>query len=328
MKRIFVISLALLTLFVLAGPASAQYKATMKLATITPSDHPTTVGGQKFADLIKERTNGRIVIKVYPAMQLGKGAREIFEGVQQGSIELLVTASGPMGGFVPSINITSLPFLFRDYHHADVVLDGPIGRKLLDDFEKANVKGLSFCETGFRNLTNSKHPVKNIEDAKGLKIRVMENKIDLEAWKAAGVNPTPMAWGEVFTALQQKVIDGQENPIAVIHSTKLWDAGQKYFSLTAHSYSPAPLIMCKKTFESMPKEDQNLFLKTALDAAKYQRKYQRDTEEAKLKEIAAKGVTVTRDVDREAFRKAMAPVYDKFSSQFPKADIDAIRNTK
>jgi len=328
MKRALALSLAAVLVVLWIGPASAQYKATMRLASALPMDHPYMVGAQKFADLITERTKGRIVIKLYPSNQLGKGEREMTEGIQQGAIDLLVTSTGPLGGFSPSINILDFPFLFRNVNHVDLVLDGPIGRKLLDDFEKAQIKALSFWENGFRHLTNSKVAVRNVVDAKGLKIRTMENKIHLSAWKDAGLNPTPMAWGEVFTALQQRVIDGQENPIAVFYSSKFWDAGQKYFSLTSHVYSPAPFIMSKKTFDAMPKEDQALFLKTSYEVGKFQRKVNRDAEEAKLKEIAAKGVTVIQDVDRESFKKAMGPTYEAFSSQFPKADIETIMNAK
>lgn len=328
MKKVFFATLTALVALALAQQAPAQFKASMKLASSVAPDHPYNVGGKKFADLIKERTNGRIDIKIYPAGQLGKGEREMTEGVQQGTIDLLVTSTGPQGGFSPSINILDFPFLFRDYAHVDSVLDGPIGRKLLDDFEKANLKGLAFWENGFRHLTNSKLPVRKVEDAKGLKIRTMENKVHLAAWKAAGLNPTPMAFGEVFTALQQKVIDGQENPVAVIYSSKFWDAGQKYFSFTAHVYSPAILMMSKKVFDSMPKEDQELFLKTALEVGKFQRKLNRDDEDRKMKEMEAKGVQVIRDVDRESFRKAMSPIYEQFSSQFPKAEIETIMNAK
>jgi TRAP-type transport system periplasmic protein len=328
MKRALALSVAAVLVVLWIGPASAQYKATMRLASALPMDHPYMVGAQKFADLITERTKGRIVIKLYPSNQLGKGEREMTEGIQQGAIDLLVTSTGPLGGFSPSINILDFPFLFRNVNHVDLVLDGPIGRKLLDDFEKAQIKALSFWENGFRHLTNSKVAVRNVVDAKGLKIRTMENKIHLSAWKDAGLNPTPMAWGEVFTALQQRVIDGQENPIAVFYSSKFWDAGQKYFSLTSHVYSPAPFIMSKKTFDAMPKEDQALFLKTSYEVGKFQRKVNRDAEEAKLKEIAAKGVTVIQDVDRESFKKAMGPTYEAFSSQFPKADIETIMNAK
>ena len=328
MKRALVLCLAMVMVVLWIGPASAQYKANMRLASTQPMDHPYMVGAQKFADLINERTSGRIVIKLYPSNQLGKGEREMTEGIQQGAIDLLVTSTGPLGGFSPSINILDFPFLFRDFNHVDLVMDGSIGRKLLDDFEKANIKALSFWENGFRHLTNSKIAVKKVEDAKGLKIRTMENKIHLAAWKDAGLNPTPMSWGEVFTALQQKVIDGQENPIAVIYSNKLWDAGQKYFSFTAHVYSPSPFLMSKKTFDAMPKADQDLFVKTSYEVGKFQRKINRDAEDAKLKEMAEKGVTVIRDVDRESFKKAMAPTYDAFSKEFPKAEIENIMNAK
>ena len=187
---------------------------------------------------------------------------------------------------------------------------------------------LAFWENGFRHLSNSKVAVKKVEDGKGLKIRTMENKVHLAAWKTAGLNPTPMAMGEVFTALQQKVIDGQENPVAVYYNSKFWDAGQKHFSLTGHVYSPAPFLMSKKIFDAMPKEDQALFKKTAMEMAKFQRKVNRDAEEAKMKEMTEHGVAIVRDVDNESFKKAMAPVYSQFSAQFSKAEIETIMNAE
>ena len=328
MKRVIVLGLAVLIMVALAGPAMAEYKATMKFGSTQTLDHPYMIGGQKFADLIKERTNGRIQITLYPSGQLGKGEREMCEGLQTGAVELLVTSTGPLGGFSPAINILDFPYLFRDFAHVDSVMDGPIGRKLLDGFEKAGLKGFAIWENGFRHLTNAKRQVKKVDEAKGLKIRTMENKMHLAAWKTAGLNPTPMAWGEVFTALQQGVIDGQENPIAVFFASKLWDAGQKNFSLTSHVYSPSPFFMSKKVFDAMPKEDQEIFMKTGIEVAKFQRKVNRDAEESKLQDMAKAGVNVIRDVDRESFKKAMAPVYDQYSSQFPKAEIEAIMNAK
>jgi TRAP-type transport system periplasmic protein len=328
MKRVLVLGIAVLAALLGPGTVAAEYKAVMKLSCTQNMDHPYMVGAQRFADLIRERTTGRITVKLYPSNQLGKGEREMTEGLQQGAIDLLVTSTGPLGGFSPSINVLDFPFLFRDFKHIDLVLDGPIGQKLLGDFENVSIKALAFWENGFRHLTNSRRPVRKVEDGKGLKIRTMENKVHLAAWKAAGFNPTPMAWGEVYTALQQRVIDGQENPVAVFYSNKLWDAGQNYFSFTAHVYSPALLLMSKKTSDAMPPEDRQLFLRTGLETAKFQRKINRDEEEAKLGDVAKRGVTVTRDVDRESFRKAMAPVYAQFGGQFSKAEIDAIANTK
>jgi TRAP-type C4-dicarboxylate transport system substrate-binding protein len=156
MKRILAVCLAIPMALLWTGPLAAEYKATMKLACTQGMDHPYMVGAQKFADLIKERTKGRIAIKLYPSNQLGKGEREMTEGIQQGAIDLLVTSTGPLGGFSPSINILDFPFLFRDFKHVDLVLDGAIGRKLLGDFEKINIKAIAFWENGFRHLTNSR----------------------------------------------------------------------------------------------------------------------------------------------------------------------------
>jgi tripartite ATP-independent transporter DctP family solute receptor len=206
-------------------------------------------------------------------------------------------------------------------------MDGPIGQKLLDDFSKANIKALAFWENGFRNLTNSKQAVKTPAEAKGLKIRTQENKIHLLAWKAAGVNPVPMAWGEVYGALQQKTIDGQENPIAVIHSAKLNEV-QKFLSMTQHVYSPAVLIVSAKKWQTMPKEDQELLLKTAREVAIYERKLGRDAEEKQIGELATRGMSVTKEVDKTAWQKAMQPAFDEFSKQFGKEKIDAILNAK
>jgi tripartite ATP-independent transporter DctP family solute receptor len=328
MKRIIIVTImAMVVLLAIGQVSAAEFKATMKMGSTQPSDHPYMVGAQKFADLIKQRTNGRIVINLYPSSQLGKGEREMVESMKQGTIELVVSSTGPLGGFSPSINILDIPYLFRDYAHVDAVLDGPIGRQLLNDMDKHGIVGMAFWENGFRHLTNSKVATKNVEQAKGLKIRVMENKVHLLAWKTAGLNPTPMAWGELYPALQQGVIDGQENPVAVFYSAKFWEV-QKYFAMTYHVYSPAPFMMSKKKFQAMPKADQDLFMKTALEVAVFQRKLNRDDEEAKLKEMAGKGLVVIRDVDKASFAKAMQPAYAEWNKDFGKDKIEAIVNTK
>jgi tripartite ATP-independent transporter DctP family solute receptor len=206
---------------------------TLKLASVTPMDHTYNQGAARFASLVKERSKGRINIDIYPDGQLGKGEKELLESVQRGTIDFYVGSTGTIGGFSPSMGILDLPFLFRDYGHVDIVLDGPIGRRLLDDTEKANFNSLAFWENGFRNLTNSKMAVKDPSDARVLTIRTMENKIHMAAWKSVGANPVPMGWGEVYGALKQKTMDGQENPIVLIYSSRLYEV-QKYLSLTQH----------------------------------------------------------------------------------------------
>jgi len=232
-----------------------------------------------------------------------------------------------LGGFSPSVQILDIPFIFRDYAHVDKVLDGPIGASLSADLEKVQMRGLAFWENGFRNLTNSKRVVRTPADAKGLKIRTMENPVHIQAWKAAGVNPTPMAWGEVYGALQQGVIDGQENPVAVVLQMKVYEV-QKYLSLTQHVYSPAMLIMSMKRWTQIPKEDQAIILKAAQEGAVYQRNLGRANEEQMLAELQKQGMTVTRDVDKAAWVAAMKPAFDSFSAQFGKEKIDAFLNTK
>ena len=336
MKRTALILLSLAMVAFLAGcgggdkPAATgkgEAKVELKLASMTPTSHTYNQGAAKFVELVKQRSNGRIDIKIYPEGQLGKGERELLEAIQQGTIDVYVGSTAPLSGFSATMGILDLPFLFRDYAHVDTVLDGPIGRQLMDEIEKSGMKGLAFWENGFRNLTNSKRAVKAPTDAKGLKIRTQENKIHIAAWKAVGVNAVPMAWGEVYGALQQKAIDGQENPIAVIYSVKLNEV-QKYLTLSQHVYSPAMIIFSLKKWQAFSKEDQDLLLKAALETAAYQRKLGRDNEAKQIAELAERGMAVTKDVDKAVWLKAMKPALEEFIPQFGKDRVDAIQAVK
>ncbi len=335
LKRIIFLLPVIILPLIISGCGGGQEKAapkgdgkvTLKLASVTAMDHTFNLGAARFAELVRERSKGRIEITIYPNGQLGKGERELLEAVQQGTIDFYVGSTGPVGGFSPSIGILDLPFLFRDYAHVDKVLDGPLGRQLLDDLGKANLKGLAFWENGFRNLTNSKRAVKTPADAKGLKIRTMENKIHLAAWRAVGVNPVPMAFGEIYGALQQKTIDGQENPIAIIYTSKLNEV-QKYLSLTQHVYSPALIVVSPKTWQALSKEDQDMILKTAQEVAPYQRKLGRDNEEKQIAELAAKGMMVTRGINKTAWFKIMEGATGEFIQSFDADKVAAIINTK
>jgi tripartite ATP-independent transporter DctP family solute receptor len=300
---------------------------TLKLASVTPMDHTYNQGAARFASLVRERSKGRIKIDIYPDGRLGKGEKELLEAVQRGTIDCYAGSTGTIGGFSPSMAILDLPFLFRDYGHVDKVLDGPIGRQLLDDMEKANFKSLAFWENGFRNLTNDKKAVKGPADAKGLKIRTMENKIHMAAWKAVGANPVPMGWGEVYKALQQKTIDGQENPIALIYSSKIYEV-QKYLSLTRHVYSPAVIVVNLKVWQGLSREDQAMMQESAREVGRYERKLGRDTEEKHLAELAARGMTIAREIDKQAWYKAMEKGMGEFIASFGKDKVEAIINTR
>ncbi len=333
MKRIMLsalICLLVLGLFTACAKKKekeAETPVVLKLATMTAATHTYNLGAQRFADLVKERTGGRVSITIYPDGQLGKGERELLEAIQQGTIDIYVGSTGPLGGFNPAMQILDIPFLFRDYAHVDMVLDGPIGQELLSGLESSGMKGLAFWENGFRNLTNSRGPVTTPADAQGLKIRTMENAIHLAAWKAAGLNPTPMAWGEVYGALQQKVIDGQENPVVVILTSKIYEV-QKYMTLTRHVYSPAVIIVSQQLWSHLPDVAKEVFLSTAREVAQYQRNLGREAEQNNIAALEAQGMNIVKAVDSSAWQAAMQSAFNEFYKQFGKEKIDAIINTR
>lgn len=318
----------ILSLFVVGAiwtvPATGQ-TWTFKLGTATVPDHAYNVGARKFAELVTQRTGGKVKIDVHPATQLGN-ERDMIEGLQLGTVDFVVTSTGPVGGFVPKMLVVDLPFLFRDRTHAYQVLDGPIGQGLLDAFSVKEIKGLAFWENGFRHITNNVRPIDKPEDLKGIKIRTMENKIHLAAFRAFGASPTPMAWSEVYTALQQGTIDGQENPIAIVYTSKLFEV-QKYLALTGHFYSPALLLMSTKAYNALPEDVRKIILDTARECATYERNLLRDDEAKQLEELKAKGMQVTTP-NKKPFQDAAAPVYKEFESQFGKDMIDQIIATK
>ncbi len=329
MRRTWIIAI-LIALFVLNITwvdlgISQEKQVVLKLGHAVAPEHPYHLGAVRYSDLVAQRTKSKVKIDVYPSTQLGN-ERDMVEGLQLGTIDLVVTSTGPLGGFVPRMFVVDLPFLFRDREHAYKVLDGPIGRELLDAFSAKGIKGLAFWENGFRQMTNSVRPIEKPEDLRGIKIRTMENKVHLSAFRAFGASPTPMAWSEVYTALQQKTIDAQENPIAIIYFQKIYEV-QKYLALTDHFYSPTPLLMSLKGFNNLPKNIQKIMLDTAMECATFERNLLRDNEAKQLAEIKAKGMQVTLP-NKKPFQDAVVPVYKEFESQFGKETIDRIIATQ
>ena len=329
MKRTFVIAI-FIALFILStalmdSTSSQDKPIVLKLGHAVAPEHPYHLGAVKYAELVAQRTKNKVKIDVYPSTQLGN-ERDMVEGLQLGTIDLVVTSTGPLGGFVPKMFVVDLPFLFRDREHAYKVLDGPIGRDLFDAFATKGIKGLAFWENGFRQITNNVRPIEKPEDLKGIKIRTMENKVHLASFRAFGASPTPMAWSEVYTALQQKTIDAQENPIAIIYHQKIAEV-QKHLALTGHFYSPTPLLMSLKAFDALPKDIQKIFMDTAIECATYERNLLRDSEAKQIAELKAKGMQVTTP-NKKSFQDSAASVYKEFESQFGKETIDKIIATK
>jgi len=320
-----VTSLALACAAALAWPAaSAVAQTAMKINISVAQNSHYGVAIDTFAREVEARTGGRYKIQTFYAGALG-AERESVEGVQLGTLDLTLTSTGPLPNFVPEVAILDIPFLFRDYAHARAVLDGPIGQELLQKFPPKGMVALAWGENGFRHMTNSKRPVNLPDDLKGLKMRTMENPIHIQAYKQFGILPTPMAFTEVFTALQQGTVDGQENPLSVITAAKL-DQVQKNLSLTGHVYSPAVLLMNKAQWDKLSAADKQAFGDAAKEAVKANRARIDDDERKAVAELRAKGMAVVENVDKAKFQATLAPVYVDFGKRFGQDNIDKIKN--
>ncbi|MDB5749698.1 MAG: C4-dicarboxylate transporter substrate-binding protein [Ramlibacter sp.] len=316
---------ALLAAGVLASSV-AHAQTTMKISISTAQNSHQGIAIDTFAKEVEKRTAGRYKVQTFYNGSLG-GERESIEAVQLGTQELAFSSSGPVPNFVPETKILDVPFLFRDKAHARAVLDGPVGQDLLRAFDSKGFKALAWAENGFRHMTNSKRSVQKPEDLKGLKMRTMENPVHIAAYKSFGIITTPMAFPEVFTALQQGTVDGQENPLSVIISAK-FDQVQKHLSLTGHVYSPAIFVMNKAAFDKLPAADKQAFLDAAKEGTKANRARVDEDDAKGVAELRAKGMTVVDTLDKSAFVKALTPVNAEFEKQFGKANIDRIRNAK
>ncbi len=308
----------------LMGSAAAQ--TTMKISISIAQNSHQGVAIDTFAREVEKRTGGRYKVQPFYSGSLG-GERESIEAVQLGTQELTFTSSGPVPNFVPDAKILDIPFLFRDKAHARAVLDGPIGQEMLGKFDSKGFKALAWGENGIRHMTNSKRSVNAPEDLKGLKMRTMENPVHVAAYKGLGIVTTPMAFPEVFTALQQGTVDGQENPLSVIMSAK-FDQVQKHLSLTGHVYSPGIFLMNKASFDKLSAADKQAFLDAAREGVKVNRARVDEDDSKGVAELRSKGMTVVENVDKSKFVTMLAPVNAEFEKQFGKANIERIRNVK
>ncbi len=321
--KVFASVLAALAVVALSNTALAQ--ARMKISISIAQNSHQGIAIDTLAKEVEKRTSGRIKIQPFYSGSLG-GERESIEAVQLGTQELTFTSTGPIPNFVPEARILDIPFLFRDKAHARAVLDGPIGQEMLAKFEAKGFKALAWGENGVRHMTNSKRAVNAPEDLKGLKMRTMENPVHVAAYKGLGIVSTAMAFPEVFTALQQGTVDGQENPLSVIMAAKL-DQVQKYMSLTGHVYSPAIFLMNKGAFDKLAAADKQVFIDSAKEAVKANRVRVDEDDANGVALLRSKGMQVI-DVDKAKFVAALAAVNAEFEKQFGKANIDKIRAVK
>ena len=307
-------------------PAAVASKgAIIKISVGLNEKTPMYLGAKKFADIVKAKTNGKYDVQVFANAQLGDDIRAT-EAVKAGSLEMVVTSPSPLAGINNDFNVLDLPFLFPNEKAADALLDSPLGAKIGSKLETHNLKLLAYFENGFRQITNSAREIKTPADLKGLKIRCTENAIHLATFKALGANPTPMPFSEVFTALQQKTIDGQENPVPTIFLSKFFEV-QKYVSLTGHLYGPHILLINKKLWDGLPDADKKIFEAAAVEAKLLNRATNREMNKNYVDELRKAGMTVTvlTPDQLKLFRDAVAPVHTEFEAKIGKDLINEVK---
>jgi tripartite ATP-independent transporter DctP family solute receptor len=292
---------ALLLLISLTHNAQAQ--ETIKLGVVTKPGSAQNIVAEKFKELVEAQSGGDLQVKIFHSGSLGNET-EILQQIQMGTVELGVITSGPFDSFDPIVRVIDYPFLFKDHQQADQILDGPLGGEILASLETSGFKGLCFSENGFRNLTNSRKAVADPGDINGLKIRVMASALHKSIWQTLGANPTPMPW-PIYTELEQKVIDGQENPLWVLEVYKFYEI-QKYMTLTRHVYSAHIDVASLNWWNSLDEKKQALIQKTMYEAARFQRAENRSKNEARLQMLKEKGMQVEEHPDIEAFRGQVA----------------------
>ncbi len=323
--RRFVTRLALAgSLAALGLPATAQTEIKIGYALATDSHYG--VAAETFEEVVLAETGDQFAFTHFPSSGLG-GEREVIEGLQLGTVEATIVSSGTLANFVPDTGVFDIPFLFRDLDHARAVLDGPIGQDILARFDEVGMKGLAWGEQGFRHITNNRNPIETPADVEGLKIRTMENPVHLEAFNAMGAAPTPMAWPEVVSSLQQGVIDGQENPLSVIVSAKL-DEVQEYLTLSGHVYSPAMLLVSKPFWDGLDDDQKAAFETAAAEAVTAMRGYVDDVETTGVETLKERGMTVnTLSTEEKArFQEAITSAYDEYYETYGEDLVESIVN--
>ena len=256
MKRIFLKTLLAAAAVLAVGTAAAQER-TIKLGLQNPKGHPAVLGGEKFAEIVvAAKSGGKLKVQVFPGGALGSDVQNV-SAVQGGTVEMTVLNSGILAAQVKEFEIYDFPFLFANAEEADAVVDGPFGKMLHAKLEPKGIVGLGYFELGFRNITNSQRPINKVEDIDGLKLRVIPNAINIDWVKALDANPTPLAFPEVYAALEQKAIDGQENPLSVILANKFSEV-QKHLALTNHQYNPQSVIFSKKIWDTLSADEKKI----------------------------------------------------------------------
>jgi tripartite ATP-independent transporter DctP family solute receptor len=306
------LAIGLATLLPLSAALAQDIKErTFKFALQNPKGHPLEQGATKFSELVAAKSGGKIKVNVFPGGTLGGDAANV-SALQGGTIEFVMLNSGILASQVKDFEVYDFPFMFANAKEADAVVDGPFGQKMHAKLADKGIVGLAYTELGFRQLTNSKRAVNTVEDIAGLKLRVIPNAINVDWVKALGANPTPLAFPELYAALEQKAIDGQENPLSVIQANKFFEV-QKFLTLTNHQYNPQSLIFSKKVWDTLSPAEQKILQDSAVEASKYERQVNRDAAAGQLDALKKAGMQVSEfsPAEQAKLRDKLKPVIEK-----------------
>jgi tripartite ATP-independent transporter DctP family solute receptor len=323
MKRVFLKTL-LAAAVAVAATGAAQAQKTIKFANQNAKGHPVVMGMEKFAELVDSKSGGKLKVSVFPGGALGSDQANL-SSLQGGTLEMASMNSGIFASIVKEFAIYDFPFLFADPKEADAVVDGAFGKSLHAKLEDKGLVGLAYYELGFRNITNSRRPIAKVEDIAGLKLRVIPNPINVDWVGALGANPTPLPFPELYAALEQKAVDGQENPVATIQGAKLYEV-QKHLALTNHQYNPQSVVVSRKFWDSLSADEKKVLQDAAAESAKYQREQSRAAAAGILENLKKNGMQVTELPPAEVakLREKMKPVIAKHSASVGEATVKAV----
>jgi TRAP-type transport system periplasmic protein len=309
-------SLLVASAMLLPTLAEAQVsERTLRWAQQNSLEHPQGQGAKKFADLVEQKSGGKIKVRIFPSGQLGGDLQNV-SALQGGTLDMMVLNAGLLVGIVKDFAVVDLPFLFNTPEEADAVVDGSVGRKLFDKLTDKGLVGLGYFELGFRNVTNSRRPITKLEDFSGLKLRVLQSPLFIEMFNTLGANTVPMPFPEVYTALEQRVIDGQENPFTVIFDSKFQEV-QKFVSVTRHIYNPQSVLISKRTWDRLSEDEKRMFQQAMDEAKVFQRQVSRQKANEALEGLRKAGMQVNELTPAELARikEKIKPVVDKFARE-------------
>lgn len=323
MKRLFLKTMFAAATLPVVGIASARTK-TIKFANQNAKGHPIVMGMEKFAELVEARSGGRLKVNVFPGGALGSDQANV-TALQAGSLEMASMNSGIFANQVREFAIYDFPFLFSNPNEADAIVNGPIGQSLHARLDERGIVGLGYYELGFRHITNSRRPINRVEDIAGLKLRVIPNPINVDWVNALGANPTPMPFTELYAALEQRAVDGQENPIATIYAAKLFEV-QRHMVLTYHQYNPQSVVISKRFWDTLSAEEKKIIQDAASESAIFQREQSRTAVASTLDKLRQSNMQVTELPPAEVakFRERMKPVIAKHSAAVGEATVNAV----